>query len=34
MERATAGEEITVTRRGKPTVRVVAHQPELSVSAE
>ncbi len=31
MERATAGEEITVTRRGKPTVRLVAHQPEMRV---
>jgi len=29
MERATAGEEITVTRRGKPTVKLVAHQREL-----
>jgi len=29
MERAAAGEEIAVTRRGNPTVRLVAHQPEL-----
>jgi prevent-host-death family protein len=34
MERAAAGEEITVTRRGKPTVRLVAHQPELRAPAE
>jgi len=29
MERAEAGEEIAVTRRGKPIVKLVAHQPEL-----
>lgn len=34
MERAAAGEEITVTRRGKPTVRLVAHQPELRPRTE
>ena len=34
MERATAGEDITVTRRGKPTVRLVAHQPQLRPPAE
>ena len=34
MERATAGEDITVTRRGKPTVRLVAHQPQLRRPAE
>jgi prevent-host-death family protein len=27
MERAAAGEEIVVTRRGRPAVRLVAHQP-------
>src|SRR5688572_3748175 len=26
MERAAAGEDIVVTRRGRPTVRLVAHQ--------
>ena len=30
MERATAGEEIAVTRRGKPTVKLVAYQSTLS----
>jgi prevent-host-death family protein len=34
MERAEAGEEITVTRHGKPTVRLVAHQPELRDKAK
>jgi prevent-host-death family protein len=28
MERAAAGSEIVVTRRGRPTVRLVPHQPE------
>ena len=30
MERAAAGEEIVVTRRGRPTVRLIRHQPELA----
>ena len=30
MERAAAGEEIVVTRRGCPTVRLVPHQPALT----
>jgi prevent-host-death family protein len=30
MERAEAGEAIAVTRRGKPIVRLLAHQPELA----
>ncbi len=30
MERAEAGEEILVTRRGRPTVRLVPHQHALS----
>jgi prevent-host-death family protein len=29
MERAVAGDEILVTRRGRPAVRLVAHQPKL-----
>ena len=33
MERAEAGEEILVTRRGRPTVRLVPHQPALGPSA-
>jgi prevent-host-death family protein len=33
MERAEAGEEIFVTRRGRPTVRLVPHQPALGPSA-
>jgi prevent-host-death family protein len=31
MERATAGEEILVTRRGKPTVRLSPAQPPLAI---
>lgn len=30
MERAERGEEITVTRRGKPIARLTSYQPELS----
>jgi prevent-host-death family protein len=30
MERAAAGEEIAVTHRGKPTVRLTASEHELS----
>ncbi|MEA2353088.1 MAG: hypothetical protein QOG41_1622 [Thermoleophilaceae bacterium] len=33
MERAAAGEEIVVTRRGKPQLRLAAVNPELSVAA-
>ena len=33
MERAAAGDEIIVTRRGRPTVRLTAHQPELPGSS-
>jgi prevent-host-death family protein len=33
MERAEAGEEILVTRRGRPTVRLVPRQPALEPSA-
>ena len=34
MERAEAGEEILVTRRGRPTVRLVPHQDPLKLSAD
>ena len=34
MERAETGEEIAVTRRGKPIVRLIAHQPELPVGSD
>jgi prevent-host-death family protein len=33
MQRAAAGEEILVTRRGKPSLRLAAVAPELSVAA-
>jgi antitoxin (DNA-binding transcriptional repressor) of toxin-antitoxin stability system len=33
MERAAAGEEIVVTRRGKPQLRLAAVNPELAVAA-
>ncbi len=34
MERAERGEEILVTRRGRPTVRLVPHQGPLKLSAD
>ena len=34
MERAEAGEEILVTRRGRPTVRLVPHQGPLKLPAD
>jgi prevent-host-death family protein len=33
MERAAAGEEILVTRRGRPYARLVAPQPRLAAAA-
>jgi prevent-host-death family protein len=32
MERAAGGEDITVTRRGKPLVRVVSARPPLPLA--
>jgi prevent-host-death family protein len=33
MERAAAGEEILVTRRGRPYARLVPPQPQLAAAA-
>jgi prevent-host-death family protein len=33
MERAAAGEELLITRRGKPYVRLAPAQPPLAVAA-